>query len=79
MGTREGTQSGLVQTTKNFSTQTSVKWGVTYLFDRKKGLFDLLLWPFVILGFLTVAIFLLQVSFRGLKTVDKQIGMPKKQ
>ena len=79
MGTREGKQCGLVQTTKDFSTQTSVKGGVTYVFDRKKGLFDLLLWPFVILGFLTVAIFLLQVSFRGLKTVDKQIGMRKKQ
>ena len=78
MGMKEGKQSGLVQTTKDFSTQTSVKGGVSYVFDRKKGLFDLLLWPFVILGFLTVAIFLLQVSFRGLKKGDKQIGIPNK-
>ena len=65
MGTRKGKQSGLVQTKKDFSTQTSAKGGVTYEFERKGGLFDWLLWPFVILGFLTMAMFLLQVSFRG--------------
>ena len=59
-----GGKPGLVQTTKDFSTQSSVKGEVTYIFERKRDLFDWLLWPFVILGFLTMAIFLLQVIIR---------------
>ena len=64
MGRKMGRKPGLVETTKDFSTQTSVKGEVTYVFERKRGFFDWLLWPFVILAFLTVAIFLLQVSCR---------------
>ena len=61
MGRKMGRKLGLIQTTKDFSTQTSVKGEVTYIFDRKGDLFDRLLWPFVILGFVTMAIFLVQV------------------
>ena len=86
-----GGKPGLVQTTKDFSTQTSVKGEVTYIFERKRDLFDWLLWPFVILGFLTMAIFLLQVIFRDLVNstlstvstkslidLEKMIGMSTK-
>ena len=72
MGRKMGRKPGLVKTTKVFSTQTSVKGEVTYIFARKRGLFDWLLWPFVILAFLTVVIFLLQVSFQRPKVWAKK-------
>ena len=53
---------GLVKDIKDFSTQTSVQGEVTYVFHENRGFFDYLLWPFVLLGFLTVVVFLLQVS-----------------
>ena len=75
-GEREmGGKPGLIQTTKDFSTQTSFKGEVTYIFERKRDLFDWLLWPFVVLGFVTMAIFLFQVvCFVN----SRQTGMPLK-
>ena len=62
MDKEKGGELGLVKNIKDFSTQTSVQGEVTYVFHENRGFFDYLLWPFVLLGFLTVVVFLLQVS-----------------
>ena len=62
MDKEKGDKLGLVRNVKDFSTQTSVQGEVTYVFHENRGFFDYLLWPLVLLGFLTVVVFLLQVS-----------------
>ena len=77
MDRKMGGKPGLIQTTKDFSTQTSFKGEVTYIFERKRDLFDWLLWPFVVLGFVTMAIFLFQVIC-WVFVNSGQTGMPLK-
>ena len=54
-------RDALVQTVKDFSTQTSVDGEVTFTFQRNRNFLDLLHLPLICLGFFTVAVFLLQV------------------
>ena len=61
MDKEKGDKLGLVRNVKDFSTQTSVQGEVTYVFHENRGFLDCLLWPLVLLGFLTVVVFLLQV------------------
>ena len=73
-----GTQSNnLVETRKDFSTQTSARSGeVAYVFEKKRCHFDnWLIWPLAILGFLTMAVFLLQVILAALNTMKMDVKL----
>ena len=64
----------LVQTVKDFSTQTSVDGEVTFTSQRNRNILDFLHWPVICLGFFTVAVFLLQVIVNIARIVMIQVS-----